>query len=505
MPVRDGPYATVFGVAIETKAPAAPTADPVLERLHLLEPLTAPLHPDPDTRESLAEAAFVHAEALFDEVERGAPAPPDPGFDAIAAVPIGRDPVDPGTVFSLLVRHVDALGQSPHAPNFFGYIPGGNLFHSAIADFLAAVSNRYTGRFVAGPGAVRVECHVLRWLASVVGYPESCAGHLSSGGSIANLSAIVAAREAAKLRAEQFPRAVVYMTDQAHHCIPKGLRIAGLGECPVRRVAMDARYRMDPAALDLAVEEDARAGRIPWLIVATAGTTDTGAVDPLDAIADVAARRRLWMHVDGAYGAMFALCGEGKEILRGLSRSDSVVLDPHKGLFVPYGVGAVLVKNETAMREAHRFDASYILDDDRRGEPVSPADVSPELSRPFRALRLWLPLLLLGTRPFEAALEEKLLLARYAHRKLGEMPGIEVGPEPDLSIVLFRAYAGRPDADERNRLLLRAIEADGRVFLSGTRIAGKRYLRLAVLASRTHREQVDRAIEVIREKAASLA
>lgn len=492
-------------MAPDRGAAAAAAADPILARLLELERLTAPLNPDAEERESLAEAAFVHAEALLDEVERGPAWVRDRGDRTITEFPIGPEPVEPETVFSLLVRHVDALGQSAHGPGFFGYVPGGNLYHAAIADFIAAVSNRYSGHFLASPGAVRVENQVLSWLASTVGYPATSVGHLASGGSLANLSAILAAREAAGLRSEQVPRAVVYTTEQVHHCVPKGLRVAGLGECVLRRVPMDAGYRMEPAALERAIDEDARGGRIPWLIVATAGTTDTGAVDPLDAIADVAERRRLWYHVDGAYGAMFALCAEGKRILAGIERSDSVVLDPHKGLHIPYGVGAVLVKDAGAMRAAHRFDAAYVPEEAHREEEPSPCDLSPELSRPFRGLRIWLPLLLLGTRPFEAALEEKLLLARYARRKLLEIPGLEVGPEPDLSIVIFRMAPGSADADERNDRLARALEEDGRAFLSTTRVGGKRFLRLAILAARSHRQQVDRAIEAIREKSAALA
>jgi aromatic-L-amino-acid/L-tryptophan decarboxylase len=488
----------------ESQRVATPTApssqDSLLERLRQLEKLTAPLHPDSETREELAEAAFVHAEALFDALERGVTKPTGNGRAPARSVPIGEEAHDPTTVFSHLVREVDALGHSSHAGGFFGYIPGGNLYHAAIADYLAAVSNRYTGNFLASPGAVRIENQVLAWLASVVGYPASSAGYVASGGSLANLSAIVAAREAAGLTSAQVPRATVYTTDQVHHCIPKGLRIAGLGECPVRHVATDERWRMDAAALDRVIEEDVRAGNIPWLIVATAGTTDTGAVDPLEAIADIAQRRRVWLHVDGAYGGMFLLCDDGRRILNGLSRSDSIVLDPHKGLFLPYGVGAVLVKDASAMRAAHRFEAAYVPEEIHQAEEVSPCLQSPELSRPFRALRVWLPLMLLGTRPFGAALEEKLLLARYAHRRLSELPGIETGPEPDLSVVVFRVSGSGGADDERNRKLERMIVEDGRVFLGGTRLNGHRWLRLAILASRTHQADVDKAIDVIAEK-----
>jgi len=412
----------------------------------------------------------------------GAPAyRPDEGSEAaLEEAPIGRNPIGMERALSILARHVDDRGQNTTASGFFAYIPVGSIYHGAVAQYLAAVTNRFSGRLAACPGAVRIENQVLDWLASVVGYPETAVGNLTSGGSMANLSAVVVAREAAGLKARDVERAAVYLTEQAHHCVTKGLRIAGLGECLVRRIPIDGRFRMIPARLEAAIAEDKSRDRIPLLIVATAGTTDAGAVDPLEEVADIAARHRVWFHCDAAYGGPFALCAEGKSVLRGIERSDSVALDPHKGFFVPFGLGAILVKNADAMRGAFAYTANYIpREDDPLGEP-SPSELSPELSRPFRALRLWLPLQVLGTAPFEAALEEKLLLARYAHARLREIEGIEVGPEPDLSVVVFRALPRRGDPDEFNARLERAILEDGRASLSSTTLRGSRYLRLAI-------------------------
>ena len=406
---------------------------------------------------------------------------------------------------SLLSHHVDGNGQNTTASGFFAFIPVGSLYHGALGEFVAAVTNRFSGNFLACPGAVRIENQVLRWLASVVGYPETSVGNLTSGGSMANLTAIVVAREAAGLKARDFERAVVYLTEQAHHCVIKGLRVAGLGECVQRRIPIDERFRMIPAALEVAMAEDERAGRIPWLVVATAGTTDAGAVDPLEAIAEISARHSAWFHCDAAYGGPFALCAEGRRILCGIERSDSVALDPHKGLFVPFGVGAVLVKNAAAMRAAYSFTANYIPRAGQLLEEPSPMELSPELSRPFRALRLWLPLQVLGVAPFEAALEEKLLLARYAHARLCTLDGVEVGPEPDLSVVVFRALPRRGDPDAYNARLERSIQEDGRISLSSTMLSGLRYLRLAILSPRTHKDAIDHAIDIIREKIQALA
>ena len=479
-------------------------AHSIESRLAALEPLTRPLEPGPEDRADLARAAVAHAEAFLGWIDSAPGYVPDAGSDAaLANAPIGRDPIGLERALELLADHVDGNGQNTIAPGFFAYIPLGNVYHGALADFLAAVSNRFSGRVDASHGSVRIENQVLGWLASVVGYPATSAGNLASGGSMANLIAIVTAREAAGIRSRDIERAVVYLTDQVHHCVPKGLRIVGLGDCVVRRVPMDARFRMDPDALDRAMSDDARVGLRPWLVVGTAGTTDTGAVDPLDAMADIAARHRAWFHVDGAYGAVFALCAEGRKVLRGMERSDSLVLDPHKGLFISLGLGAVLVRDASAMRAAYAFEANYIPQAALTAEEPSPMLYSPELSRPFRALRLWLPLQVVGTGPFEAAIEEKLLLARYAYARLRGIDGIEVGPEPELSIVIFRPSAARgDDAGALCDRLGRAIQEDGRISLSPTTLGGVRWLRFAVLSLRTHRAAVDAAISIIEEKLA---
>jgi glutamate/tyrosine decarboxylase-like PLP-dependent enzyme len=343
-------------------------------------------------------------------------------------------------------------------------------------------------------------------MADLLGYPAASAGDLTSGGSIANLVGIVTAREAHSLKARYFDKAVVYLSEQSHHAIDKALRIAGLGESIKRFLPLDRHHRMRLDALETAVEADARAGLRPWLIAATAGTTDTGAVDPLDDLADIAHRQGLWLHVDGAYGAPFVLTQQGKQTLMGIERSDSVVLDPHKGLFLPFGSGAVLVREGRHLLAAHHYDASYLQDKDTlaSGDEVSPADLSPELSRHFRALRLWLPLKLAGVAPFRAALEEKLLLARHFHERMRLEHGFEVGPPPDLSIVTFRYLPRQGDPDAFNQKLINAVQRDGRVFLSSTKVDGKFTLRVAILSLRTHLGTIEQAIEILHAKAKQL-
>jgi aromatic-L-amino-acid decarboxylase len=351
---------------------------------------------------------------------------------------------------------------------------------------------------------VRIENMLLRWMADTVGYPDHAAGNLASGGSLANLTAIVAARDAQGITPEVIARSVVYLTEHTHHCIHKALRVAGLASCVQRAVRVDERYRMDPAALDQAIAADRRAGLAPWLVVASAGTTNTGSVDPLAEIADVAASNGLWFHVDGAYGALFALCPEGRAVLEGMERSDSVVLDPHKTLFLPYGSGAVLVRDRAKLYAAFNAHADYLQDILESDEELSSADLSPELTRHFRGLRLWLPLKLLGVAPFRAALSEKIHLARYFHEQIGRIDGFEVGPYPDLSVVIYRYLPGRGDPDAFNQRLMNAIQNDGRVFVSSTRVDGAFVLRAAILCFRTHLDDVNEALDVLGRTAKQL-
>jgi aromatic-L-amino-acid decarboxylase len=392
-------------------------------------------------------------------------------------------------------------GLNPAHSGHFGYIPGSGLYHSALGDFLAAVSNRYAGIYAASPGAVRMEQMLIQWLIHMFGYPDTAAGDLTSGGSIANLSAIVAARDHKGLSAKDYHRAVVYFTEHTHHCVEKAVRIAGLSDCIKRFVPVDENFRMQPHALGQMITRDREDGLIPWLLVGSAGTTDTGSVDPLDDLADIARDHKIWFHVDGAYGASFVLCDQGRQMLKGMERSDSLVVDPHKGFFVPFGTGVVLVRDGMNLHRSFHYQANYMQDEKTLAklDRMSPAELSPELSRHFRGMRLWLPLKLLGVKPFRAALAEKMLLAAYFYERIQEIEGIETGPFPDLSIVIFRYLPKRGNADAFNEKLIEKIMNHGRVFLSSTRIHGNVMLRLAVLSFRTHLEKVDEAITIVEE------
>jgi glutamate/tyrosine decarboxylase-like PLP-dependent enzyme len=479
----------------------------LLDRIARLERAGRPLDPGAGRRKRLRDAVVASSERFLRGVAslRAYQEEEDPGI-GVLEVPIPEHGVPLEDAIRVLEDSVAGPGGNPASPGHLAYIPGGGLYHSALADYLAAVTNKYAGIFFTGPGPVRMENLLIRWVADLVGYPAGAGGNIASGGSIANLAAITTARDAHGLKGADYARAAVYTTEQAHHAIDKALRIAGLAEVQVRRVAMDERFRMRPDALAEAVAADRAAGLRPWLVIAAAGTTDTGAVDPLDAIADVAEREGCWFHVDAAYGGFFLLTEHGRRLLRGIERSDSVVLDPHKSLFLPWGSGMVVVRDVRPLAATHHYSGSYMQDALREPGEVSPADVSAELTKPFRALRMWLPLVLLGVAPFRAALEEKLLLARY-FREEARALGFEVGPEPDLSVVTFRWAPAGMELDEANRVnqdIVDRVRRDGRVFLSSTMLDGRFTLRMVALSFRTHRRTIDLALCILRDEAAAL-
>lgn len=468
--------------------------DELVARIAELRKAARRLEPDSNERQQIGSRSLDHALAYWDQIEDAPSNRPwsevfaqrlEPEFSAA-----GRDPA---LVLDYVAECIDRPGIATTSPRFMGYIPGGALFHSAVADLLAATSNKYSGFASASPGAVRIENACTEWLASVVGYPEDSAGTLTSGGSLANLTAIVAAREAS----DPEGGGAVYLTKFAHHCVDKALHIAGRGRSPRRVIDTDEKCRMSVAALERALAEDHQSGIRPWLVVASGGTVDTGAVDPLPEIADICRRYGAWFHVDGAYGGLFALCEEGRERLKGIEEADSIALDPHKTLFLPYGTGAALVRDRRNLLNAFSASADYIMPLGDSEVGPSPADLSPELTRHFRALRLWLPLQMAGIDAFRAAQSEKLELARYFHARISEIDGFETSGTPDLSVVAFRYVPEEGDADEFNERLLRWTQKEGRVMFSGTRVNGKYLLRAAILCFRTHIEHVDEAIAAV--------
>ncbi|MDJ0928742.1 MAG: aminotransferase class V-fold PLP-dependent enzyme [Gammaproteobacteria bacterium] len=476
------------------------------DKLDQLEATARPLQLDAAARASRTDAVRAYVENWLTELPDKPVFMEDRGKRQAGTLTIEDDAIDIDQALAILAEQVDSTGQNTGSSRFFAYIPSGGLYTGALGDFLAAGVNRYAGVDYAGPGAARLENALLRWLSKEVGYPPGAQGDLASGGSIATLSAIAAARQRHDIRARDIENTVVYLTQLTHHCVTKALQVAGLAECRTRQIGLDAAYRMDSRALEEAIAADRAAGLNPWLIVGTAGTTDLGTVDPLPELATIAAKHGLWFHVDAAYGGSFVLCDSGRQRLAGIERSDSVVINPHKGMFLPAGLGIVLVRDGAALYEAFHARGSYMQDMEGMGvdQAHSACDFSPELTRPFRGLRLWLSLKLFGLAPFRAALEEKLLLAEYFYERIRAIDGFVTGPPPDLSIVAFRYKPARGDANDFNRRLFEAIRDDGRIFLSTTTLDGAFTLRMAILGYQTHRNEIDTALEVIEEFARRL-
>jgi aromatic-L-amino-acid decarboxylase len=387
---------------------------------------------------------------------------------------------------------------------YLAYIPGGGIYPAALADFIADTTNRFTGIWQAAPALVQLEANVLDWLREWMGFPDTARGLFTTGGSMATFNAIAAARE--RHLGPDIRRGTLYVSSQAHHCVQKAAKLAGIAADRVREIPVDAAYRMRVDALAEAIAADRAAGLTPFFICSTAGTTNTGAVDPLEAIADLAAREGCWHHIDGAYGACFHLVPALRPLLAGLSRADSLTLDPHKGLFLPYGTGALLVRDGEALRALHASTAGYLPPN--QGEFYDPAQYGPDLSRDFPGLRLWLTFQLLGLARYRAALEEKRALAVWAAERLTTVPGLVLDAPPQLSLLAFHlegpGLETRAAQDRATTALVERVTARGDVMLSGCVAEGRALARICVLSFRTRQREVELAVAQVADEAAAI-
>ncbi|MGP4099004.1 pyridoxal phosphate-dependent decarboxylase family protein [Nonomuraea sp. KM90] len=432
-------------------------------------------------------------------VRQVAALPEAPASDYRAAAELSarvrRPPADgPGDFGDLLETFRQAAGQGvdTSGPGYLAYFPAGGLVSAALAELLAQVVNRFTGVAQTAPALVAMEESVLAWLATRFGLPPGAGGVVTTGASVATLSAVVAARHD-RLGAE-FGDGTLYATEHTHYSLAKAAHLAGLPAGCVRVVPTTADLRMDPAAAAAMIEADRAAGLRPFLLAGTAGSTSTGTIDPLAGLAALAREQGLWFHVDAAYGGGFQLTERGRALLAGIGDADSLTFDPHKSLFLPYGTGVLLVRDPAALRAAHAGGGQYLQD-------LSPVEDLPdysqlgiELTREYRGLRLWLPLHLHGVRAFADALDEKLDLTTLVYRELSANPRLDVPWPPDLTVLVFRLRDGD---DERNRRFLADVNATRRVYLSSTTVGGVFYLRMCVLSFRTGKERVEEALRII--------
>jgi glutamate/tyrosine decarboxylase-like PLP-dependent enzyme len=466
----------------------------LIEKIENLHQISEALEPNQAQRDSYLQKVNTYANSFLNAIETTKAFCSEK--DTPQVLKITKSPKSIEDILGLYAKEVAAKGINAASGGHLGYIPGGGIYASSLADYLADVTNEYTGVYYSSPGGVTIENEILNWMKSIFNFPESAVGNLSSGGSIASLIAITAARDKHKIKNAVIEKSVLYVSPQVHHCLQKALKITGLEDVIINYLELDEYSRIKVDDLRTKIESDKRNGLNPFLVVASAGTTDTGAIDPLQDIGNLAKEHDIWYHVDGAYGGFFILVDALKEKLKGIEMADSLVIDPHKGMFIPFGLGAVLVKDKQAVYHSHMVRANYMQDAINENLPVNPSDVSPELSKHFRGLRLWLPLQLHGIEPFVACLEEKILLTQYFREELIKI-GFKVGPEPDLTVSYFWWQTKNNDENEFNERLMKEIHNDGEVFLSSTKIGYKFVIRIAILAFRTKLHTIDKSVAMI--------
>ncbi len=467
------------------------------------KPPSRVLEPDARALRSLIDTC---AEFVVQQIDS---LPRQPSWDTEGAAEVAAGfreaaPEQGSDLAGILERLGPAIAKSFNTagPGYLAYIPGGGLPSAAMADFIACAVNRFVGVAAAAPVLARIEATTIDWLAAAMGYPSTAGGILTSGGSISNLTALITARMARL--SEDFLRGTIYLSEQTHHSVARAARLAGFPERAVRIVPVDARLRLRAADLEAMIRADRADGRQPFLVIANIGTTNTGAVDPLPEILQVARRHDLWVHADAAYGGFFRLAPGGDRLMPGIEDCDSITIDPHKGLFLPYGTGCLLVRDPALLKAAHHGGGDYFQDLHEAEVAPDFHSLSPELSRDFRGLRIWLPIVLHGLSVFREQIREKLDLARGAWEVLRAAPFLEMIDEPQLSIV---AFAGKPRRGDRNAFaaeLLRRVNARRRVFLSSTTLGGRFVIRICVLSFRTHAEQMRLAVEAILEEGQAL-
>ncbi|MEX2134048.1 MAG: aminotransferase class V-fold PLP-dependent enzyme [Acidimicrobiia bacterium] len=453
--------------------------------------MPTPLEPDAAARSELNSLAAQFVEDWFTRTADTAAAGNPLSDTQIRA--LMAPPVEEGQAMDEVLGTLDLAGQPGiihRSGGHMSYIPNGGLYTAALADMIAAALNRYTGVAGAAPGMTAIETGITDWIASLFDLGESAAAILLSGGSTANLPGVVAAR--VNRLGERFDDGVLYVTTHTHHSVAKAARIAGFRNDQIKDVPVDEDLRMRVDVLEQMVEEDRGEGLRPFLLVGSAGTTDTGTVDDLTAVSSVARDQGLWLHTDAAYGGFFQLTERGSRTLAGIENSDSIALDPHKGLSIPFGVGALVVKDQNHLIDASHGRGAYLNHDEVHQGLRDISSLGPELSRPFRGLQVWLPLHFHGIAPFRDALDESLDLAAHAYERVSHLDGIRALWKPDLSIVAF----GFED-DDIGREAMERVNEDRRVHLSSTEVAGRFVLRMAILNRRTTAEHVDHAIDLI--------
>jgi glutamate/tyrosine decarboxylase-like PLP-dependent enzyme len=397
-------------------------------------------------------------------------------------------------------RCVEPFAFRPNHPRFLAFVPGAPCVPSVLGDWLTSAANFFAGVWMEGSGPAQVESTVLDWFRRWLGLPATTRGILTGGGSEANLTALVVARE--RVPFADRGRMVLYVSAQRHGSVDRAAKVMGLHPSQVRPVPADDDFRLRGDALADAVRRDRAGGRLPWAVVANAGATNTGTVDGLAEIAAVGRAEGLWLHVDAAYGWVAALTDDGRRELAGIADADSVTLDPHKWFAQTFDCGCVLVRDGRRLAEAFAYRADYMQDVAPLAGEVNYSDHGIALTRPFRALKVWLSVQVLGLDWFRRLADHCCRLAEYAQARLEAAGCFEILCPRRLGIVCFRYVpAGGEDPDAVNARLVAALRDTGRAFLSSTRLRGAFAVRLCFVNWRTAAADVDEVVELLVELA----
>ncbi|HWY39932.1 MAG TPA: pyridoxal-dependent decarboxylase [Chthoniobacterales bacterium] len=414
----------------------------------------------------------------------------DPG----KLVPLfASDPPESGRDFNELLAQLerDVFPNNLHVdhPRFFAFVPGPNNFVSTMADALAAGFNVFNGTWLGGSAAAAVELGVVRWLSRICGFPDAAGGLFVSGGSMANLTALVAARHA--LLKDRIDGATIYFSDQTHSSVERALHVIGFLPEQARKLPSDENFRLSIRDLRAAIANDQAKGLRPFCIVANAGTTNTGAIDPLVELSDFARTEKMWLHIDGAFGAAAILSERGRALLGGIERADSISLDPHKWLFQSFECGCVLVRDVALLKSAFQIKPDYLRDVHRNDAEFNPGDHGVQLSRSFRALKVWLSLQTFGLSAFREAITRGFELAEIAERELRARKGWEILSPAQMATVCFRFGTD----DDFQTHLVDVMMRDGYALLTSTTLRGAASLRLCTINPRTTEQDIIATIE----------
>jgi aromatic-L-amino-acid/L-tryptophan decarboxylase len=477
-------------------------------RIYQLRSRTAPLEMTEDEFRSLGHALVDRIAGFLASMGGRAVTPAEPPDEVRAALKAARALPEDGTSASILHRCAAdlLLGHSLFNghPRFYGYITSSAAPIGMLAELLAAAVNANVGAWKLSPMATEIEAQTVRWLAQFIGYPDDCGGVLLSGGNMANLTCFLAARAARagwdvrKQGVAGGPPLLIYASKETHTWIQKATDITGLGTDAIRWIGVDKWGRMDLAALEVQYKRDLEEGCRPFLVVGTAGTVSTGAVDPLPDLAAFCQARQLWFHVDGAYGAFAAGIKEAPADLMGLTAADSVAVDPHKWLYAPLEAGCALVRDPATLRNAFSYHPPYFSFD---VEATNYYDIGPQNSRGFRALKIWLALQQAGAAAYREMIGEDVALARHLYELATEHPELEVFTH-NLSITTLRyvplelrASVGSEQTEaylnRLNQLLLTHFENSGEAFCSNALIEGKSALRFCIVNFRTSTSDIE--------------